>query len=61
MYISSCFGDHIITERAVYSVVYHREANNKTKNGRTLHLRLSINPFHETNALSDRVLGLFYG
>jgi len=52
---------YIITECAIYFVVYHKRANNKTKNGRTLHLRLSINPFRETNALSDRVLGLFYG
>lgn len=28
---------------------------------RTLHSRLSINPTRETNALSDYVLGLFYG
>jgi len=52
---------YIITERAVYYVKYHKGANDKTKNVRTLHLQLSINPFRETNALSDRVLGLFYG
>jgi len=31
------------------------------KDGRTPHLRLSINPRRETNALSGRVLGLSYG